>query len=187
MTKLLQLSRLAVLSLAALGASAFAGPINISLQGSGDTWSAGLANVPGQSQVTHTSAGSFTDVFNFSFSGPALIDASISVSWFDFLPSTAISFDPADLLLNGHAMTLKSSQSLNGYTTQTYSIDPFVANGPFTLSITGIADPSGLDNDMVNASYTGLINVDANVPEPASLALAGVALAALAWSRRKKA
>ncbi len=180
------LSKLFALPLLLSASLAFATPIVLTVEGTGTSKSAGLANGT-DDVVTHGAAGAFTDEFTLQVDGPSMIDAQISVQWITGFNSMEIDFAPANILLGGHSFYKYSEDFSGGQTKYVYAASPFLFNGgTLDLSVSGLAAPGYDAGDEIMASYSGQININA-VPEPASLALVGAALGGLAWTRRRKA
>ena len=80
--------------------------------------------------------------------------------------------------LNTSAFTLIGSLTVptDAWTDFSFSI-PDVASGRIAFEYAGLAD---------NANYVGIDDVTVLVPEPASVALVGAALAGLGWARRTR-
>ncbi len=172
-------SVLAAFALAAAG-MAHADPVlstnSVVLVANGaDSWSAGISK-------THTQVGDFTDVFNLDG-----IDAAVSI---DGLLSTigrgASNIDFYSVSLNGHNFDFVKN---SGGVMEKALLGTFDFSGPLVLTVTGYVGAGAQQGAAISATYSGSLNVlaDNDVPEPASFALAGVALAAAAFARRRKA
>jgi opacity protein-like surface antigen len=153
----------AVMMFAAAGASA---ATTVTLTGVGDSYTGGF-------NVTHSSAGAFTDEFSImpEFSS-SLVSAVLST--IGFQPTQNITF--TSVTLNGIELQLDSTQP----GVLAYTPWEFALNGPITLTVVGSSGG--------NASYSGTINL-AVVPEPETYALllAGLGVVGFIGRRKRKA
>jgi hypothetical protein len=134
--------------------------------------------------IVHTSAGLFTDTFNFvSASNSGEVTASLGTLGFtkstdiDFLSATlnGLAFDFLKFNLLG---VLESSEAA-------WFSDDALA-GPFQLIVSGRAGQGLADGAAISASYAGTFNLENEVPEPSGLALTLGGLMAVVAARRRR-
>lgn len=133
--------------------------------------------------MTHRVAGLFTDYFEISgVDGPASVDAILQT----FGASKMQDIDFVSATINGYAFEFSKSDL--GDSLEALEIGTFpelLIDGPLRLTITGRAGEGLADGRSIAATYSATINVNA-VPEPGSLALAGLGLGALAYLGRRR-
>ncbi len=183
--------------LAAAVHGAQAAPHLLALESQGGGFSAGLSTQAGSTVVTRTQAGAFRDEFLIKFDGFAQIDAWLDTSaemskW----SNQGISFTRAGFVgIDGSELLFDIDNVAGTRFTFGYSLDPVYAHGDFLFFVEGVAGrPQEHQTPQQAArnsySYSGGINLApaaGELPEPASLALAGVAMVgALLTTRRRK-
>jgi FlaG/FlaF family flagellin (archaellin) len=185
----------AILLAAALH-GAQAAPHTLVLEANGGTYSAGLSTQAGSTVVTRTEAGAFRDEFLIKYDGFAQLDAWLDTSadmskW----SNQGIRFTRAGFVgIDGSELVFDIENIAGTRFTFGYNVDPLYAYGDFLFFVEGVAgNPNAHQTPQQAArnsfSYSGGINLApaAELPEPASMALAGVALAgALLSTRRRK-
>ncbi|MYN29062.1 FxDxF family PEP-CTERM protein [Duganella levis] len=150
----------ATMMLTVAGASA---ATTVTLTGAGSSYTGGF-------NVTHSSAGSFTDEFIISPEFPSTTVSAV-LSTIGFEPSQYITF--SSVKLNGIALTLSN---LNPGVLA-YTPSEFALSGPITLTVVGSSGG--------NASYSGTINLTV-VPEPEGYALMLAGLGVVGYISRRK-
>lgn len=184
--------------LAAAVQGAEAAPHALVLEELGGGYSAGLSTQAGSSFVTFTQAGAFRDEFLIKFNGFAQVNAWLDTSAnLAFWSNQGISFTRAGFVgIDGSELAFDINDFGGTRFTFGYSADPFLARGDFVFFVEGVAGNPRVTQTAAQAarnsfSYSGGINLApaADLPEPASMALAGVALAGafLSTRRRRKA
>lgn len=133
--------------------------------------------------VTHRVAGLFTDNFEISgVDGWATVDAILQTV--GVIKSQDIDFLGA--LINGHSFEFTKSAIGSAFEAREIGAFPeMLIDGPLTLTINGRAGQGLADGATIAATYSATINVNV-VPEPGSLALAGLGLGVLAWLGRRR-
>lgn len=161
--------------------------------GPGQDLTAGLSSTAGSDFVTFTNAGAFEHWFKFSFDGRGQLNGLVQhtgavSSWaLQGITFGDIYFlDASQDKIAGSDFTVDVSSS--GATTFTVAFSELLpVTGDFFLVVNGRAGGEGSLGG--SYSYSGIINLtpDAQVPEPAGLALVLAALLGAAWVRRRSA
>lgn len=134
--------------------------------------------------VVHTISGSFEDTFNFSFTGSAMVSASLTHSSFGDVQR--ITFTEA--WLNGIPLTIDPVLGFDGMQFSRAYLDSVSATGNFSLVVKGYAGGNLAPGEGIAASYAGTFNVmPTAVPEPETYAmfLAGLGAVGLLARRRR--
>jgi hypothetical protein len=161
--------------------------------GAGQDLTAGLSSETGSQFVTFTGSGAFEHLFKFSYTGSGMLNGLVQHtgsinSW----ATQGISFDEIYFLdanqekIAGSDFTVDTFS--DGTTRFTIVFSELLAvTGDFYLAVSGVAGGEGVSGG--SYSYSGLLNLtpQAQVPEPASLALVLAALGGAAWVRRRNA
>lgn len=134
--------------------------------------------------TVHTVAGEFIDTFTFTgWSYQSLFNGSLTT-----IGSTAmLDIDFITATINGvsYKFTVTSyGRNLDGI--EQGNLPNTAMDGPLVLTVHGIAGSGLAAGTAINASYSGTVNVT-KIPEPASMALAGLGLLGLMGVRRKTA
>jgi hypothetical protein len=134
--------------------------------------------------IVHTSAGLFTDTFNFATaSNSGSVTASLGT--LGFTKSTDIDFINATL--NGLAfdfIKLNLARVVESSEAAWFSADALT--GPYQLIVTGRAGQGLADGTVISASYAGTFDLENQVPEPSGLTLTLAGLFAVAVARRRR-
>ena len=134
--------------------------------------------------IVHTSAGLFTDTFNFATASNSG-EVTASLGTIGFTKSTDIDFISATL--NGLAfdfIKLNLARVVESSEAAWFSDDALT--GPYQLIVTGRAGQGLADGAAISASYAGTFNLETEVPEPSGLGLTLVGLLAIAAATRRR-
>ena len=183
----------AVLAVALHGAQAAPHTLVLETQGTG--YSAGLSTQAGSSLVTRTQAGAFRDEFLVHFDGLAQLNAWLETSAdMSFWSNQGITFTRAGFVgVDGSDLVFDSFEQSGTRFSFGFNADPFEAQGDFLFFVEGVAGDPNVQQTEAQArlnsfSYSGGINLEplAELPEPGSLALAGLALVSACFSARRR-
>ena len=120
--------------------------------------------------------GTFTDVYNFMLSGPSLTDGSlisISLAGGDNIDFTCRT---CSVLFDSTAFTLMSTGTLDVFTLNPMSVPA----GPHTITVNGQI-VSG-----ASAAYSGTVNFNLPLPEPATWTMMLLGFGAIGFSLRSR-
>ncbi|MBO9689507.1 FxDxF family PEP-CTERM protein [Roseateles chitosanitabidus] len=134
--------------------------------------------------TVHTVAGEFVDTFTFTgWNFQSWVNGSLTT-----IGSTAmLDIDFVTATLNGVSYKFSvTPMGRNPDGIEQGNLANFATNGPLVLTVHGYAGSGLAAGTAINASYSGTVNVT-KIPEPASMALAGLGLLGVIGVRRKAA
>lgn len=140
-----------------------------------------LQNVPGGGlfgafSASHTTAGAFSDTYNFLFGGDAIVSGALFTIGFG--RTSELHFTSASLNGVAYSFADLGAIEIGGLGSTSFS-------GPLVLTVNGVAGPQLGDGQRTSAGYSGVLSVSP-VPEPGAYAMMLAGLGALAFMVRRR-
>ncbi len=141
-----------------------------------------LHSVPGGGlfgafSTSHSTAGAFSDTYNFLFGGDAIVSGALFT--IGFSRSNELHFTSATLNGVAYSFADLGAIEIGGLASTSFS-------GPLELTVRGVAAPQLGEGQRVSAAYSGVLSVSP-VPEPSTYAMMLAGLGALAFMVRRRA